>query len=203
MHLLFGAEASAAKARHRTVVMQRIPLLFSLVVVCLVTAAPAQSQSPKPNPEFQKLHLLLGQWTCEGEYKPTPLGPGTRIKGEYTYRLILRGFGVEGDSVEKYAGGETRFLEIDAYDPARKNISMNVYGDDGSRYSGTITVSGNIITWEGKVTGGGKEFLFRQPFVLSSDGMSATAKGDMSLDGKSWIPFFEGKFTKVQPAVNE
>jgi hypothetical protein len=30
--------------------------------------------------------------------------------------------------------------------------------------------------------------------------MSGTEKAEISADGKTWTPFFEGKYTKAQPA---
>jgi hypothetical protein len=48
--------------------------------------------------------------------------------------------------------GETHNVEIDAYDPANKNFICNMYQDDGSRFSGTVTVDGNTITWKESFT---------------------------------------------------
>jgi hypothetical protein len=96
--------------------------------------------------------------------------------------------------------GETQYLEIDAYDPVNKNFTSSMYGDDGSKFSGTVTVSGNTLTWAGKFVVGGKPYMIREPFVFAANLMSATAKAEISVDGKTWTPFFEAKFTKAKPA---
>jgi len=59
--------------------MQRISALLFLLVFCFATAM--QAQAPKPDPEMKKLGVLVGHWTYEGEYKPGPLGPGSKIVG--------------------------------------------------------------------------------------------------------------------------
>jgi len=53
--------------------VQRSSLLLSLIVICFVTPLRAQTSAPKPDPELKKLHVLVGHWTYEGEYKPGPL----------------------------------------------------------------------------------------------------------------------------------
>jgi len=152
------------------------------------------------DPEMKKLNVLVGRWTYEGEYKPGPLGPGGKITGEYTIQMILKGFFLEARQTEKGAMGETRSLEIVAYDPVSKNFVFNIYRDNGSTSSGTVTVSGNTITWEGKCIVDEKKFLSKDPFVFAGDWTSASAKTEISADGKTWTPFFEGKLTKAKPA---
>ena len=53
--------------------MQRISILLFLLVFCSATAMQAQAPAPKPDPEVKKLHVWVGHWTYEGEYKPGPL----------------------------------------------------------------------------------------------------------------------------------
>jgi hypothetical protein len=60
--------------------------------------------------------------------------------------------------------------------------------------------SGNTITIEGKVVFGGKETLVKSVMILSPDSMSMTAKAEISMDAKAWLPFADVRFTKVKPA---
>jgi hypothetical protein len=183
--------------------MRRISILLTFLAVCFVTAAQAQTAAPapKPDPAVKKLAALLsGRWTYDGEYKAGPLGPGGKITGVYTGQTVLKGFCLEARETETGSTGVIQYLEIDAYDPANKNIASSMYGDDGTRFFGTVTVKGNTITWEGKWLAAGAQFMMREPFVLAADSKSGTAKGEISTDGKTWAPFFEAKFTKVQPA---
>jgi len=179
--------------------MRRISLLSSFFIVCFAIAVQAQTAAPKPYPELQKLHPYIGHWTYEGEYKPGPLGPGAKFTGEYESKMILGGFLYQAHFTEQGASGVAKGLEIDGYDPVNKNIFAGWYTDDGGRFSGVMSVSGNTLDFSGKATLAGKEYLARVTFVLAADQMSATFKGDISTDGKTWVPFEEGKWTKVKP----
>jgi hypothetical protein len=174
--------------------------VIAIGLISLLFAVAAQAQAPKPDPELKKLQIFVGHWTYEGEYKAGPLGPGGKITGEYTGQMILGGFFLQGETIEKGAMGVTRGLEIDAYDAVNKSFTSNIYGDDGTKFIGIVAVSGNTLTWEGKYVVEGKQFQFKEPFILAPDLMSATAKGEISVDGKTWIPFFEAKWTKTKPA---
>lgn len=182
--------------------MRKSSILRLFLLLCLAMAMCAQAPTPKPDAELKKLAALLsGRWTYEGEYKAGPLGPGGKMTGEYTGRTILNGFFFEGRETEKGAMGDVQNIEIDAYDPANKNFISNIYGDDGSRFSGTVTINGNTVTWEGKYFAGGQEILLKEPLVLAADRMSATAKTQISMDnGKTWTPFSDVTFTRGSPA---
>jgi hypothetical protein len=182
--------------------MQRISILPLVLVVCFATAMQAQAQAPKPkpDPEVKKLHADLGHWTYEGEAKPGPLGPAGKFTGEFNGQMILGGFFFQGRWTEKGPTGEERGLELDGYDPVNKNFSSEMYLDDGSRFSGALTVAGNAWTYEGKLVMAGKQYQFKGTFVLAPDLASGTYKTETSLDGKTWTTSGESKWTKVQPA---
>lgn len=181
--------------------MRRISVLVFPLVVCLTGAMHGQTPAPKPDPEFQRLQALVGRWMFNGAYKPGAWGPGSKIRGEYTARFILKGFAFEGRTVERSVEGETHFLEIDAYDPVNKNITFSVRSDVGTAYSGAITIAGRTITWEGTVAAAGREYRVEEVVEISGDRMSATAKAEISTDGKMWMPYFDGKFRKVEPVA--
>jgi len=182
--------------------MKRFHMLLLLLFACFATAMLAQTPAPapKPDPELKKLAVLVGHFTYEGEYKAGPLGPGGKITGEYDGQMILGGFLFQARTKEKGAMGEMRALEIERYDPVNKSFASSLYQDDGSTFSGVLTVSGNTLTWTGKFVVAGKEYLFREPLVLAPDLMSGTAKGEISVDGHAWTPFYEAQYTKTKPA---
>ena len=183
--------------------MKRICLVFTFLFVSLVAPAQSQDATHQPDVEFNKLQVLVGHWTYNGEYKSGPWGPATKIKGEWMYEFVLNGFILQGHCTEKSSEGEIHYLEIAEFDSFAKNIADSVAGDDGSRYSGRIVFSGKTPIWIETFVIGGKQYQFREPFELSADLMSATAKGEISEDGKTWMPFFEGTFTKVVPSVKK
>jgi hypothetical protein len=63
--------------------------------------------------------------------------------------------------------------------------------------------SGNTWTHAGKFVVAGKQYLFKDTFALAPDLMSAMAKAEISTDGNTWTPWFEGKYTKVKPVAKK
>jgi hypothetical protein len=98
---------------------------------------------------------------------------------------------------------ETRGLEIDGYDPVNKDFSSGFYMDDGSTFSGVLTVTGKIWTYTGKMVIAGKQCMFKETLVLAPDLTRASHKGEVSVDGKTWEPWFESKWTKAKPAAKK
>jgi hypothetical protein len=179
--------------------MQRIIVLLFLLVFCLAGAMLAQVPPPKPDAELKKLNADSGHWTYEGEARPGPLGPGGKFSGEFDGQMSLGGFFFEGRGTDKGPAGEGRYLEIDGYDPVNKNFTSDIYDDDGSRFSGTLTITGNTRTYVGKTVKPGKQYQYRATFVLSPNLASGTYKEEISVDGKTWITYGESKWTKTQP----
>lgn len=176
--------------------MQRFRILPLLFVACLVTGMLAQTPdtAPKPDPEMKKLgDLLGGHWTYEGEFKPGPLGPGGKVAGEYTGQMILGGFFFQGLMTQWGPAGGTHEvvqLDIEGYDPGTKTIASTVYQDGGNMFPAVVTVSGRTVTWAGKFTIAGKQYLFKTPVVHAPDLMSSTEKAEISADGgNTWVPF--------------
>jgi len=180
--------------------MQRISILLFASVFCFATPMQAQAPAPKPNLEVKKLLPLVGRWTYEEEDKPGPLGAGGKSSGEYTAQMILGGFFMQGVEREKGAAGKMLALGIEAYDPSTKNFTSNWYYSDGTVFSGTLTASGNTFTWAGKLVVAGKQYLMKEPFVISPDLMSGTITEEISVDGKTWVPAAVVKCAKVKPA---
>jgi len=176
-----------------------------IVVACFAGAAFAQqpNQPPKPDPALEKLSVLVGHWTYEEDWKAGPLGPGGKMTGVYDARMILGGFFLQAEQIEKGAMGEIRNLEIDGYDPVHRNFTSDTFLSDGTKSSFTITVSGNTITWAGTLTFDGKQYQFKEPMIFAPDFMSATAEAEISVDGKTWTPAWEGKWTKVKAAAKK
>jgi hypothetical protein len=182
--------------------MQRISILLFLLVFSFAGAVQAQAPAPKPDPELRKLSVQLGHWTYEGKYKPGPLvGPGGNFTGDFTGQMILGGFFFQGRWTEKGPTGEERGLEIDGYDSVNRDFASNWYMSDGSRFSGVLTFAGNTYTYVGKLIAAEKEYQFKVTYVLAPDLTTATEKGEISTDGKTWTLFGEEKWTKAQPAA--
>jgi hypothetical protein len=117
--------------------------------------------------------------------------------------MILGGFFLEERWTEKGPAGEARGLALDGYDPVNKNFSSGFYLDDGSTFSGVVTVSGNTYTWAGKLVIAGKQYQLRARYAVAPDLASATAESEISVDGKTWTPLREAKYSKAKPAAKK
>jgi ketosteroid isomerase-like protein len=173
-------------------------LVRLIVVVCFAGVAFAQqpSQPPKPGPELQKLQLWVGEWSYEGENQTTFLGPGEKFTGRMTGRSISNGFGLA--IFDPSPSGETQTVEVDTYDPVTKSYPYISVSDDGSYSQGSFTMSGSVATWEGTSMVNGKRYQDRGTDAVAPDGMSLTRHGEVSEDGKTWVPWFTLKAIKVQ-----
>jgi len=178
--------------------MKRIAILSSLLAVCFGIAVQAQT-APKPAPEFQQLHGVLGNWTYTCDYQAGPLGPAGSSAGECNNQMILGAFFMKGQWKEKGRGAELEGIDILRYDPEHKNSVYSGYENDGGTYSGTITITGTVEKDEGKFFIGGREYQARTAITYSADWTSADWKAEVSSDGKTWSPWFEQKMTKVKP----
>ena len=162
-----------------------------------------QASAPEPDPELKKLSVFLGHWRRVREYKPGLLGPPGKFTIDWTTRMILGGFFLEGRLKQKGPTGWTQGLEIFGYDPVNKNFPHQAYTDDGSTFSGVLTVAQNTYTWTGQFAVAGKPYQAKATFIPAADLASGTFEGEISVDGKTWTPWFEEKYTKVKPAAKK
>ena len=186
--------------------MKKITILCLLLMVGIVSVVQAQTPATaaKPDPELKKLQAWVGHWTYELEYKAGPLGPGDKVTGEMKMQVILGGFFHEGWSTEKGAHGTSQLLEIDGYDPASKKSTFATFYDKGNAESGTFSFSSTTEwSFEGKGRAGGKEYYLRGKGVFAADMKSYTFSGEISTDGKTWAPWWDGKYTKSEPAAKK
>ncbi len=81
------------------------------------------------------------------------------------------------------------------YDPARKRLAHVVVGSDGVVQRGIHT--DDVTGWEATSDGAHASYKVRGSDTHAADGEQFTRRGQMSLDGKNWLPLFEAEFTKV------
>ena len=168
-----------------------------------MTRISVQAPVPKPDPEVKRLQVLVGHWTFKGEFKAGPLGSGGKATGDWTSQMILGGFFLQGQLTEKGPAAERRALMLAGYDPVNKNFPTQFYYDDGSRFSGVLTITGNTWTYEGKWTAAEKQYRVQISFMYAPDFTSATEKAEISADGETWTPFVEAEWTKIKPAAKK
>lgn len=184
--------------RNLQVVSRTCAAVALLSLLFAVSAsAQAQPQPPKPGAELKPYDMFVGEWKYESVAKETPLGPAGKSAGTQTVRWILNGFVLEFKWHEKGPLGDVGAVEFDWYDAATKSYPYQGFMDNGDIYTATGTVSGKVWSNSGTQTHNGIQYKFRGRVTIAADGLSATWKNEMSPDGKKWIPWTEGRLTKV------
>jgi hypothetical protein len=158
---------------------------------------PAAAQAAAAAPEMKRLDVWYGEWTYAGEYHATPLGEAAKFTGTMSGHPTLNGNVAEFINREKGPAGETQALELCWFDPAAKKFAYVYLGNDGYIEQGPFTMTADLCAWEGTGVAGGTAFRIRGAEKVSSDQRMLTRKTEICLDGKTWLPFFDSKFTKV------
>jgi hypothetical protein len=170
-----------------------IGLSFVLFTVVL------RAQTTKPYPEMKKFEPLIGEWASEGEEKATPLGPAGKNSGRSRIQWMFDGFYVEWQYSYIMGGGQKiEGREIDCYDPISKTYPGRWFESDGSYTSGIYSFKGNVISFQGTVTTATRKYELRQTYTFTSDFKGYALKGEISLDGKTWLVQYEAKGTKIK-----
>jgi len=170
--------------------------LIAVFVLTLLLAVPsfAQMEMAKPGPELKKLEYFSGNWTCDGEVKAGPMGPGGKMTMSEDAKWMDGGFFVVTQSQFKSAtmgsGSGTSFL---GYDSGMKKYTYNEFNSMGEATQSFGTVDGDSWTWIGdtKMPAGKGRFTEK---ILSPT--SYTFAFAMSSDGSNWTPIMDGKCTK-------
>lgn len=177
--------------------MKRIAVSVGLVLLVFAVSLWAQTAAPRPDPEIKKFDVFLGHWTYTAEYKAGPLGPASKATGELDIKKILGGFYFQSQGIEKGPEGERQLVEIVGYDPGNKRFFSNEYHSDGTMLAGTYASNANIWTFNGMIAVERKPIIVKNVITVAADMMSVIAKGEISLDVKTWVPWIEAKYTKV------
>jgi Protein of unknown function (DUF1579) len=171
---------------------------FGCVLLSALTLE-AQTPDPKPGPEHKKLEVFAGDWTYEGETKATPLGPAGKVTGT-DHNELLGGYFLVRRYEEKNASGTIKGIEVLGFDSAKKTYTDTSFDSSGVAASGTIAVTGNTWSFSGTLSAAGQNIGQRCTLVVGATSTSFTVKCDASVDGTSWLPVYEGRWTKAKTA---
>lgn len=179
-----------------------VTMIFS---VCFIGTALAQqpNEMPKPGPEMQKYAAsYCGEYTYSGKAYTTPLGPAGEVTGRMVARPILNGFALEALYDHKGPGGETQSREISWYDAATKKYFYVFISNNGYLERAPFTLSEDVASWEGTCVSDGKRYKIRGTDTDLPDGTGFIRKGEISVDGKTWLTVDESKYVKVKEAAS-
>ena len=169
-----------------------IPFLFVLAGV-----AWGQMGGP-PGPEVKKLDYFLGTWTSEGTIAQGPWGVGGKFTATSTNEWLPGNFFMQAQSESKMPaeiGGDNKAVMIMGYDSQQSTYTSDRFSSLGQHESSKGSLSGDTWTWTNTSNYGGMEIQGKLTMKTLSP-TSYTFKYEISMDGKTWTPFMDGKATK-------
>jgi hypothetical protein len=101
----------------------RLDWLAACAAVSLLGIHPAAAEepkAPKPSPEHQRLGYFVGNWTTEGEMKPSEMGPGGKMTSVDKCTWFEGGFAVVCHSEGKSPMGPSKSIGILGYSAEEK-----------------------------------------------------------------------------------
>jgi hypothetical protein len=167
---------------------------MSVVAINVAAQAPAP---PKPGPEHQRLAPFVGNWTFDGMAKDGPMGPGGKMTGTDRVVWLPGGFAIQRTFDGTSPAGKMQGVEIVAYDAVKKNYTFNFYESSGAMGTGTMTVNGAVWTSQGVGQMGAMTMQQRCTLTFGAGNATLAIKCEMSMDGKTWAPTFEGTAKKA------
>lgn len=170
---------------------------FVFLLVLIATSAFAQ-MNMTPGPEVKKLDYFAGSWSLECTIAQGPWGMGGKFTSSSSNEWMPGNFFLQGKNEFKMppeVGGEGKGVMFTGYDTEQNVYTYDVFNSLGRREAWKGTVSGDTWTWTGSQTYAGQEFQQKMTMKILSP-TSYNVKFEISMDGKDWITFMEGKSTK-------
>ena len=172
----------------------------TVLIPCLVfvaVSAMAQMGGP-PGPEVKKLDYFIGTWNSEGTIAQGPWGMGGKFTSTGTSEWLPGNFFVvshEEFKMPPEVGGEGKAIAVMGYDTDANTYTFDQFNSLGRRETSKGTVSGDTWTWTSSANYGGQEIEQKMTVKIVSP-TSQTFKLEISMDGKNWMTFMDGKATK-------
>ena len=92
-------------------------------------------------------------------------------------------------------GGDSKDVSYQGYDTDSSTYTYDAFNSQGHRETSKGTLSTDTWTWTSSANYGGTEVQQKMTIKAVSP-TSYTMKFEVSMDGKTWITFMEGKATK-------
>jgi len=176
-------------------VNRRITLIPFLIVIAV--SAWAQMGGP-PGPEVKKLDYFVGTWTTEGMIAQGPWGAGGKFTASGTSEWMPGNYFLQSHSEAKMPaeiGGDSKEFAVMGYDTQANVYTYDSFNSQGRHESSKGTLSGDTWTWTSSSNYVGMEIQGKMTIKTVSP-TSYTMKYEVSMDGKNWMPFMDGKATK-------
>jgi len=183
--------------------------LVSFVLACAssVIVAGAQSQTT-PSPEVKKLAVMVGKFAVEDELKAGAMGPNSpamKFSGTEDCRWTANGFAVVCEAALSGPGRKYSETSFVYYDPTSKTYQYHAVDSSGAVEDKTGTVNGDVWSWLGESTFGGK--LYHTRYIMkfvSADSFEYTDEsGESESTMKVFVSGKETRVTDTKPATSQ
>ena len=151
---------------------------------------------PEPGPEHRRLEALAGSWTGDEILHPAPWLPERRTAtGRFECRMGVDGFFLINDYVQEREGRTIfRGHGVYGYDPDRGRYTMHWFdsmGGGGYREPPLGVFEDDVLRFEAETPQGRARYTYT---IVDADTFEFRIEG--SADGKTWIPFMEGRYRR-------
>jgi len=155
-------------------------------------------EAPKPAPEIDAFYKSMqGTWKCSGTASMG--GAAAPMDSTMSFKQDLDKFWIVGTFASKKSKTSPivyKFTSYTTYDPATKKWQRLMVDNMGGWEQGSSAgLTNGQILWEGKGTGMGMSFTTKHTEQVVSP-KEVKLSGQMSMDGKSWMPMYESTCKK-------
>ena len=185
--------------------MSRLPASIAALALPFMAAGSlvcaAEPQMPKPGPEQQRLAFFLGEWTSDGEIKPSEvMGAGGKITSHMKCEWFDTGYVLACRSTGRMPIGATKQQSFTAYNAQKKIYTY--YTVDAVSGMGVMagdvptgTVNGDTWTYNTEEEVGGKSVKSRV-VIKELSPTQYTFGMDMKIGEGQWIHILDSTYTK-------
>jgi len=169
-----------------------------LAAIMLVSYSAWAQMAPMPGPEVKKLDYFVGSWTTDATIAPGPWGQGGKFTSTDTSEWMDGHFFVVSHADFKMPpelGGDGKEMSVMGYDTQQNAYIEEGFNSQGNHESSKGTVNGDTWTWTSEANYGGQDIKQKLTIKVLSPA-SYSLKFEVSTDGTTWMPFFDGKATK-------
>jgi hypothetical protein len=170
--------------------------LFGVALLGSSLVAQQPSQAPKPGAEQKRIGYFAGDWTFEGEAKPSPLGPAGKITTTESCSWYVGGFHLVCRTKGTGPMGASTSQSTMSYDAGRKAYTYHSINSMGSVIFVRGQVNGKVWIWEDDMTVDGKTVRIRA--TVTEESPTAYSFKLEAGDGGAMAVVEEGRATKVK-----
>ena len=162
----------------------------------LILAAMAMAQAaPKPGPELKKLDVFVGNWTLDGNLKPSAMGPGGTMTENNKCDWMEGGFFLVCHTDFKTSMGDGTNVSVMGYSTDDKTYTYREFNSWGEFVDSKGSVDADTWTWLNDEKEAGKTIKGRFTMKITSP-TSYNFTYEISSDGAKWTTVLDGKATK-------